>query len=520
MRQISESTTVVCPIGGLNAYDALSSMGKEDAIILRNWYPSSYGCVLRKGTVKHADGFNGEVETGMVWKSNTGVETIFAIDQDGIYDITLPGDVTAPPDVLLTEPKVQHVSMGNDAGTHLIGFNGVDDGIWYSDTGWQRLTAGDGVDVGTWNGVDPADLIHCTIHQRRLWAIEKDSAIGWYLPPNQIFGIASNFDFGPVFSRGGYLQALTTWTRDSGDGSDDYLLAISSSGEVAVYQGIDVNDAPANWSLVGVYFIGATFNRRCFMKYGGDVAILTQYGLISMNGVAQSQDGSPFSSALSIKIQNLISELTTEGSSREGWQLVNYPAANMVLVNVPGVETSQNAQLAFNTVRQAWCTFTGMPASCWMTTRENLLFGTIGAVYRAWEGTKDKVEYNNEGGNPITASVQQSFSFFDNLSQDKHFKMVRPTFLTDGNFDYNIGINTDYQFDTVDAPKQQAGINYGMWDNSDWDDAYWSGGTNASADWVGVVGIGFTASLIMTFTSTSEVTWLSTNWLFEAGGPI
>lgn len=519
MKQISESTTMGSPVGGLNAYDAISSMSADDALILRNWYPSSYGCILRKGTVKHADGLNGNVDTCMVWKSNTGLETIFAIDQDGIYDITTPGDVSGTPDVLLTESHVQYVSMGNDAGTHLIGFNGADDGLWYSALGWQRLTAGDGIVNGTWSGVDPADLIHCTIHQRRLWAVEKDTAIGWYLPPNQIYGVASNFDFGPVFSRGGYLQAITTWTQDGGDGSDDYLLAISSSGEVAVYQGIDVASIDT-WELVGVYFIGATFNRKCFMKYGGDVAILTQYGLISMNGVVDTESGSLLSNALSIKVQNLISELTSAGSSREGWEMVNYPSANMIIINVPGVESSQNAQLVLNTVRQSWCTFSGMAATSWISTRETLLFGMSGSVYRAWEGNKDEREYDSTGGVPITGSVQQAFSFFDKISQEKHFKMVRPSFLTDGNFDYNIGINVDYTFDEVDAPGQQVAVNYGIWDDSEWDDSQWSGGTNSSAEWYGVVGIGFNASLIMTLTSTSSVTWVSTNWLYEAGGPI
>ncbi len=520
MRQISRTTTVTSSVGGINAFDAISAMPEQDAITLRNWYPTTYGCTLRKGYVKHAGNFNGTVETMMVWKSNTGEETIFAIDGDGIYDITVVGDVVGAPQVSLTEPQVQSVILGNDAGTHLIGFNGSDNGVWYSALGWQRLLAGNGTDNGTWSGVDPANLIQCTVHQRRLWAVEKDTAIGWYLPPNQIYGIASNFDFGPVFKRGGFLQTLTTWTRDAGDGPDDYLLAISSVGEVAVYKGTDPDTADT-WALVGVYFIGSTFTRRCTVKYGGDVVILTQYGLVSMNSVINNPSESALSTAISAKIQNLISNLVSEGDEREGWALTMYPSASMLILNVPGVEISQNFQLVLNTVRNAWTIFEGMSAFSWVTTVDSLLFGTGDAVYRAWEGHKDGAGYDNEGGRSIVGTVQQAFSFFGDLGNQKHFKMVRPTFITVSSFEYNVSINIDYRFDEPPEPNNPVQLfPQGVWDETNWDECTWAGGTNSVADWLSVTGIGFTASLAMTLKSSQEVTWVSTNWMYEIGGPV
>ena len=75
---------------------------------------------------------------------------------------------------------------------------------------------------------------------------------------------------------------MTTWTIDDGNGAEDHLVVVSSTGQAAVYAGIDPTD-PATWSLVGVYNIGAPVKgRRGYTKVGGDLYILTQQGIVSM----------------------------------------------------------------------------------------------------------------------------------------------------------------------------------------------------------------------------------------------
>ena len=115
---------------------------------------------------------------------------------------------------------------------------------------------GDGITAYSWKNLDPKDAIQLTFHQHRLWAVEVDSARGYYLPADAIYGEMSAFDFGPLFSKGGYLSFLATWTMDDGNGAEDHLVAVSSTGYAAVYSGIDPND-PNNWKLVGVYYTGA-----------------------------------------------------------------------------------------------------------------------------------------------------------------------------------------------------------------------------------------------------------------------
>ena len=107
------------------------------------------------------------------------------------------------------------------------------------------------------------------------------------MPPDQITGEATLFDFGALWVRGGYLNQIITWTIDDGNGADDHLAAISSEGEVAIYQGIDPSDAE-KWALQGVYYAGAPVGRRSACRYGGDIAILTQFGLVILSNLLKS----------------------------------------------------------------------------------------------------------------------------------------------------------------------------------------------------------------------------------------
>jgi hypothetical protein len=519
MKQVSVSTTIPSPVGGLNAYDAIPSMPQNDAIVLRNWFPNAYGLTVRKGYKEHATGFTGVVKTLMTWRNIDGSNKLFAVDDEGIYDVSSAGAVSGTPAVSTTNSKWEYTNFGNAAGTHLIAFNGTDDGVWYTGTTWTRLVVGTSPGTGVWQGVDPKTLVQPMVYQQRLWAVQENSTLAWYLPAEQIYGEATSFNFGAVFSRGGYLQALTTWTHDGGSGIDDYMLAISSAGQVAVFKGLSP-DSAETWSLVGVFFIGGTFTRRCYAKYGGDVLFLTQYGVLSMEGIMRSSDGSVLTTALSRKIQTLISELTTEGSAREGWQILVYPSANLLIINIPGVQLDQNLQLAANTILGSWTIFDNMRAYTWGTDYDSLFFAGDGVVYRAWEGTQDNVGLVSNTGDPITCVVQQAFSYFNMPGKLKHFKLIRPTFLTSSSFSYQIGVNLDFQFDSIESPGEIGVVTSGIWHLTNWDETTWAGGIKTDKQWSSVIGVGYAGAVRMTLGSSGELTWTNCDWILEQGGII
>ena len=68
-RRVAQRTTHAAPVGGLNVRDSIAAMPDSDAIVLRNFFPQQYGCLVRKGYRQHATGFTGTVETVMAWNN-------------------------------------------------------------------------------------------------------------------------------------------------------------------------------------------------------------------------------------------------------------------------------------------------------------------------------------------------------------------------------------------------------------------------------------------------------------------
>ena len=51
-------------------------------------------------------------------------------------------------------------------------------------------------------------------------------------------GAATEFPLGGIASKGGFIQAMGTWTRDSGAGADDVAVFVTSEGEAILAEGV------------------------------------------------------------------------------------------------------------------------------------------------------------------------------------------------------------------------------------------------------------------------------------------
>ena len=314
---------------------------------------------------------------------------------------------------------------------------------------FDRLTEGDGTASGTISGVNPAALIDVTIHQKRLWFVEKDSTNGWYLPSDQVYGVASKFDFGPLFKRGGFLQSLSTWTVGDGEGTDDMLVAFGSEGDVAVYSGIDP-DTIDTWALKGVYYAGAPIDgHRFHCKVGGDLKFMTTQGMCSMNDMFTSnQTVGPQSNVESQPVQQFLAEQASLYAFLPGWDVKFVPAFNMLIVNIPSVTVEGSVQAAENIVNSKWTTFLGLDASCWVADYQDVpFFGTDdGRIMQGWTGNTDNVTLDDTAGIPITALVQQSYNYFGTPTNNKQVGLYRPNFLTSRSVAWKSMIAYDFLF--------------------------------------------------------------------------
>lgn len=519
----SKVTTVPSPIGGLNAYDSLADMPPTDAIVLNNLVPQPYGCAARKGYRERNTGLDGSVDTLASWAATDGTIIGMAWAGDKFYNVTTVGPVGAPELTGLGSSWWQWFNFANSAGTHMLAFDGVDDPIWFSNAGVQRLTAGDGIANGTIAGVDPLKWIQGTVHSRRVWAVEVDTTFGWFLPPDAVFGTANFFDFGPVFKRGGYLVCLATWTVDSGDGANDKLVALSSMGEAAVYSGTDVTD-PDRWALEGVYFVGSPVRgRRVFTNVAGDLYFLTATGVVSMATlVTSTQVNVAANNTYSKKIQFLLSELANDLNQLDGWELKFVPSLNFLIVNIPSVYAEGNGQLVANHITSAWCTFSGYNAQTFLVIQDTLLFGAPdGNIYQAWVGSKDGIKLDGTGGTNILTRCQQAYSYIGAPAVQKQIGMYRPNFLLVRKIGFKSKITYDFRESDPGLPSGSAAKSpVALWNEAIWGVDRWSGGPFSQLDWRQAQGIGVAASLSLNMTVETETIWVSTDYTFQTGGPL
>jgi hypothetical protein len=363
-------------------------------------------------------------------------------------------------------------------------------------------------------GVNSNTFINVNLFKNRLYFTQKDTLSCWYLPVDSIGGAASPLYFGGIARNSGYLQAMGTWTIDAGQGADDYAVFVTSMGEIIVYNGTDPDNADT-WLLKGVWQLGQTFSRRCFFKYGGDLLLLTQDGLVPLASALQSSRLDPRVN-LTDKIYYAVSQAATIYFANFGWQINYFASENMLILNIP--ISNGTEQYVMHSITKSWGRFTGIEAHVWEVSGDNdMHFGGNGYVGTLYSSLSDD-ESN------ITAAAQQAYTYFDSPGQLKRFTMVRPTLQSSGGVpNVYCGLSTDFdtQINLGQVSFNPSSISDGVWTVSKWDNAKWVGGLTTTKVWQGVTGLGFTGSINLNVAARNiELRWVSTDYILERGGVI
>lgn len=504
--RLASSTSIPSPVGGLNNRDSIAEMAPTDAVIMENWWPYPSYCGVRKGYTNQVTGFSADVETLVEYLPVSGTSTLFAASGTAFYNVTSVGTVGAAVQTGLTNARWQHAAITTPGGSFLYLVNGVDKPRLWDGATWVAV---DAASTPAITGVTSTTLVHVELFKNRLFFVQKDTMYLWYLPVNSVGGAAASLDFGSIFRLGGSITACYTWTVDAGNGSDDHFVVISSMGEVAVYRGTDPS-ASATWSLVGVFILGKPLGRRCAVKYGGDLAVITTDGVYPLGkGLLSSSVDRRV--ALTDKIQNSVSLAANSFSANYGWQLCMYPDANMLILNVPP-NTGTNYQFAMNTITGAWSQFTGWDANVWLSASSGLYFGDGTAVKKAWYGNLDQ-------STAIQADILPAFSYFGSKAQNKYFTMVRPYILTTGSPSILYDINVNY-LDVAPTGTLASITPTGMvWNSMVWGTMVWGGGYTSLTQWQTVGAIGNSASIRMQVQNNgADVIFNNTDFVFNKGG--
>jgi hypothetical protein len=513
MRGRSTAKTIPAPTLGWNARDALANMAPQDAVSLENMFPSPTAVSVRLGYTEWATGIPATVETIFQYSGGATQKQFAAADSE-IYDTTAGGAVGAASVTGLTNARWQYVNNTTAAGSYLQAVNGADKMIVFDGTNWHEDGDGAPYDV---TGVNTATCIGICLSHNRVWFVQNASLKAWYLPTGAIGGAANALDLSSIFFRGGYLMAMSTWTMDAGYGMDDMTAFITSEGEVAVYRGSDPSSA-TTWALVGVFWMGSPIGRRCAIKFAGDLLLITQDGVVSMASALQSSRVNP-KAALSYKIQYAISTAICDHGSNYGWQLLQFPRQNMLILNVPIQEGQNQQQYVMSTIKRgngdwAWCNFTGWQASCWELYGDDIYFGGIGFVGKAWNG------YDDNGAN-INANGLQAFNDLGSDQAQKRFTMMRPILQSDGNPAILGSVNVDFDTSDPTSPLAFTGTSYALWDVALWDAGLWAGAITVLKNWNGCTGVGYwVAPRLKTASMGIQIAWVNTTLVYESGGII
>lgn len=501
----AQSRSIQAPTAGLDTSAAWANMPEDRAIKLLNLFPDNDQVVLRAGSMTRVSGMPDTVSTLMTFASNTGTQKLFAATANNIYDVTPPAASATSVVSGMSNGRWQWTNYGTLGGQWLIAVNGVNEPRLYDGTTWAAtaITGDAAQSTFTW----------VTAHQRRLWFGIKDSLDVCYLGTDAIAGAATMFYLGPVAQKGGHVIAMGTWTRDSGAGPDDVAVFVTSEGELLVYQGTDPSSV-STWGLVGVFDVGRPVGVRCLTKFGGDLMIVTENGVLPMSRATTTERAQQGMISFSSKVNKSLNESIRLYGGNFGWQIIVYPRGRMFVVNIPLAGT-KSEQYVFNTLTGAACQFTGLDAKCWGLFDERLFFGTAdGRLVEADTGATDD-------GLPIDGDVIQAFSYFSSPGVEKAFKRVAPVIISSADPKPAVQVYTNFNLARFTAQPQQPISSDSLWGHAKWGVDKWQSVGRVWTNWIPVEGVGRAATIrIRMRVLKGRPAWVATTWSYIGGGSL
>lgn len=527
-QRVTNVALVPAPVMGMDARTPLATNNNNVCIYTYNLVPSEYGLRVRKGSrewqTEITSGASNGVGTLIAFNNPIVEEQLFAVTNEGIFDVTVVGD--AP----VLEIAFPNNSTGAGYGSYI---NYIDDSgkawIFYADQ-LNGLFQYDS-DTGLWEvptgitGIDPETITFVTVHKLRIWFCVRDSSIGYYLPINSIAGAVESFNFGIKFEHGGSLVGLFNWTVDGGIGVNDYFVAISSLGDVMPYQGSDPSQT--DWSIVGAYYIGQLpKGTQCVSQYGGNLTILSSYGITQMSDLLRGVDPRlPNENSISSRIAPLIRIEMIKYINEYGWSMSYMPnIASLVIVRPKSLD-NVFIQYVFNIVVGGWGIWRGLQINSIVEYNNATYFGSYDNKVYAMDVPKDNITFAPvEGvvnGDDIEFSTLLQYSDFGSGGTFKRGKLVRPDFLSTENIAFQTKFFYDYAYGQIDTSINPPASTNDEWDIGLWDQAIWQAGVLKDFNLVlGGSGIGRMVSVAIKGRAVADTTLASMDVFWDAGGSL
>jgi hypothetical protein len=476
-----------------------------------NLDPVEYGMKVRPGF--------GEWQIDIENTSGLGVRTLipvngvtadklFAVTNEGIWDVTADDgtpsqEITFTTDTTITAGHGVYLQKVLASADEILLYADSTNGLYEYDINTDTWAAKTDI-----TGVDELDICFVMMHKQRIWLIERDSGKAWYLGVGAISGPVSSFTFADKFPHGGTLKALINWSVDGGAGLDDYLVAVSSSGDVVVYKGADpstLETASADgWAVVGTYYIGnVPEGRRFYSEHSGELYLLSAFGFIGMRDLLKGADvKDAASNSLTYPIASILRKQLSLNNTSLGWEPIFLPSLGRLLINSPQQNNGEYIQYSMTLATEGWGLWRGVPSTVFAEWNNKVYFGSEDNKVYAMDTTKDYVlnDTNDAAalGTPIEFSLLTSYSHAGSPGIFKIGQFVRPDFLVGSSVSFRAKIFYDYS------------VGESQWDSAIWDtDVFASDELIKTHKLNGAIGIGRTMAIAIRGESSDEARLIS-----------
>lgn len=433
----------------------------------------------------------------------------FPIDQDDVYQImydaqTSPFQVgdTVTGGTSGANGYVLHIESSGTAGilyiTDVTGTFQDNEAL----TSANGAATSDGIAMPYYvgiTGVDTSRLTYVWSYKNRLFFIEKDSLNVWYLPVDQISGVAEVFPMGGEFSEGGKLLFGSSWSLDSsGDGGlSEQCIFVTDEGQVSVYQGLSP-EPDQGWSRVGVYKIGKPLGNLAHKRAGGDIIIATDIGDVPLSQAINRDVAALAPGAVSYAIETEWN-ITVQERRFNPWHCVLWPERQMAIVAPPTGDDQSPMVLVANARTGAWTRFTGWDITCMCVYDGRLFFGSKnGKVIEAYVTGMDE-------GLPFTASFVPLFRDLGSPMSLKIGKMGRAVLRGAQTVNDQVSMLTDYILSLPPSPAAAQITSDSVWGEAVWGQSVWGGRAEKQIQqrWASVGGAGYAVAPGLQITSGS-----------------
>lgn len=535
---IMQSTHFPAPNKGVDTRAAISDMNLENCIYTFNLVPNDFGMSVRSGYREWCidldnGGAVGGIRTIMVFDGSVTEPSdnrLFVVTNEGIWDCTtfdtpiLTAAVFADPTGNAGHGVYAHYT--DQSGEDFLYYADAVNGLWeYTEsTGiWAQAT-----DI---TGPDETKIAFVMVHKQRLWMIEQDSTIGWYLPIASNSGQATEFFFGAKFTHGGELIALINWSVDGGNGLDDYLVAVSSAGDVIPYQGADpsIVTGVGGWNSRGTYFIGKIpAGRRFFSEFSGELYLLSSFGLIAMSDLLKGVDSRDTSAkSLTFPIASILRQQLFNTSEELGWEPIFIPSRGLLIIDSPRNDvTGKDVQYVMTLSTEGWGFLRDVPSQVFAEWDNRIFFGDADNRVLIMDTPRDNVLIDQNDpladGESIKFSLLGAYSNAGSPGRFKRGQMVRADFLSELNISFRSKILYDYQLaETFYAIANIQDTDIGAWDIGLWDVAVWGEGVPSNKNKLqGTSGMGRVMAVAIQGEAVDSAKLMGFDVMWIDGGPV